>query len=45
MRWAGNVADIVGRRAAYRVRVGKPEVKRVLGRPLRRWKDNEKMDL
>jgi hypothetical protein len=29
----------------YRVRVGKPEGKRPLGRPRRRWEDNIKMDL
>ena len=30
---------------AYRVLVGKPEGKRPLGRPRRRWEDNIKMDL
>jgi hypothetical protein len=29
----------------YRVLVGKPEGKRPLGRPKRRWEDNSKMDL
>ena len=29
----------------YRVLVGKPEGKRPLGRPRRRWEDNIKMDL
>jgi hypothetical protein len=29
----------------YRVLVGKPEGKRLLGKPRRRWKDNIKMDL
>ena len=29
----------------YRVLVGKPEGKRLLGRPRRRWVDNIKMDL
>ena len=33
------------RRGAYRVSVGKPEGKRTLGRPRRRWEDNIKMDL
>ena len=33
------------RRGAYRVLVGKPEGKRSLGRPRRRWEDNIKMDL
>ena len=30
---------------AYRILVGKPERKRPLGRPRRRWEDNIKMDL
>jgi hypothetical protein len=33
------------RRNAYRILVGKPEAKRPLGRPKRRWVDNVKMDL
>jgi hypothetical protein len=33
------------RRSEYRVLVGKPEVKRPLGRPRRRWEDNIKIDL
>jgi hypothetical protein len=33
------------RRDVYRVLVGKPEVKRPLGRPRRRWDENIKMDL
>jgi hypothetical protein len=32
-------------RGVYRVLVGKPEVKRPLGRPRHRWEDNIKMDL
>jgi len=32
-------------RGVYRVLVGKPERKRPLGRPRRRWEDNIKMDL
>jgi len=32
-------------REVYRVLVGKPEGKRPLGRPRRRWEDNIKMDL
>jgi len=32
-------------RGVYRVLVGKPEGKRPLGRPRRRWDDNIKMDL
>ena len=45
MRWAGNVARMGKRRGVYRVLVGKPEGKRPLGRPRRRWEDNIKMDL
>ena len=33
------------RRGVYRVLVGKREGKRPLGRPMRRWEDNIKMDL
>jgi hypothetical protein len=33
------------KRNAYRILVGKPEGKRPLGRPRRRWMDNIKMDL
>jgi hypothetical protein len=32
-------------RNAYNILVGKPEGKRPLGRPRRRWKDNVRMDL
>jgi hypothetical protein len=35
----------MGERGVYRVLVGKPEEKRPLGRPRRRWEDNIKMDL
>jgi hypothetical protein len=45
MRWAGHVARIGERRGVYRVLMGKPEGKRPLGRPWRRWEDNIKMDL
>ena len=37
MRWAGHVAGFGNRRGVYRVLVGKPEGKRPLGRPRRRW--------
>jgi hypothetical protein len=33
------------RRGAYRALVAKPEERRPLGRPRRRWKHNIKMDL
>jgi len=45
MKWAGNVALMGQGRGVYRVLVGKPEGKRPLGRPRRRWEDNIKMDL
>jgi len=37
MRWAGHVTRIGERRGVCRVLVGKPEGKRPLGRPRRRW--------
>jgi len=40
MRWAGHVARMGEERGVYRVLVGKPEGKRQLGRPRRRWVDN-----
>ena len=42
---AGHVARMGERRGVYRVLVGKPERKRPLGKPRRRWKNNIKMDL
>jgi hypothetical protein len=45
MRWSGNVARMEEERSVHRVMVGKPEGKRPLGRPRRRWEDNIKMDL
>ena len=45
MRRAGNVARRVESRSVYRVLVGKPDGKRPLERPRRRWEDNIKMDL
>jgi len=45
MRWAGHVACMGERSGAYRVLVGKPEAKRPIGRPRRRWEDNIKTDL
>ena len=44
-RWARHVAHMEEGRGVYRVLVGKPEGKRPLGRPRRRWEDNIKMDL
>jgi len=45
MRGAGHVARMGEDRGVHRVLVGKPEGKRPLGRPRRRWEDNIKMDL
>ena len=42
---AGHVARICEERGVYRILVGKPEGKRLLGRPRRRWVDNIRMDL
>ena len=45
MRWAGHVVRMGEERGVYRVLVGKPEGKRPLGIPRRRWVDNIRMDL
>jgi hypothetical protein len=45
MRWAVHVARMGEGRGVHRVLVGKPEGRRPLGRPRRRWEDNIKMDL
>jgi hypothetical protein len=37
MRWAVHVARMAQKRKAYRLLVGKPEGRRPLGRPRRRW--------
>jgi hypothetical protein len=42
MRWAGYVARMGEGRGVYMALVGKPEGKRPLGRPRRRWEDNIK---
>ena len=44
MRCAGHVARMGEGRGEYRVLVGKPEGKRPLRRPRRRWEDNVKTD-
>ena len=43
--WVGHVARMGERRGVYRILVGKPERRRPLGRPTRRWEDKIKMDL
>jgi hypothetical protein len=45
MRWAAHVIQMGEKRNVYRLLVGKPEGKRLLGRPKDRWVDNIKMDL
>jgi hypothetical protein len=45
MRWAGHVPRMGEGRGVCRVLLGKPEGKKLLGRPRRRWEDNIKMDL
>ena len=45
MRWAVHVARMGEGRRVHRVPVEKPEGKRPMGRPRRRWEDNIKMDL
>jgi hypothetical protein len=42
LRWAGHMGE---GRGVYRVLVGKPKGKRLLGRPRCRWEDNIKLDL
>jgi hypothetical protein len=45
MRWEEHAARMGEKRNAYEILVGKPEGKRPLGRPRRRWVDNTKIDL
>jgi len=45
MRWAGHLARMREERGVYRILVGKPEGKRPLERPRRRWVDNIRTDL
>jgi hypothetical protein len=45
MRWTGHVARMGEERSVYRVLVGRPEGKRPLRRPRRRWQDNITLDL
>jgi len=45
LRWAGHVARMGVGRGVYRVLIGRPEGKRLVGRPRRRWEDNIKLDL
>jgi len=45
MRWVGHVACMGERRGVYRILVGKPEGKKPLGRPRRKWEGNNGMEL
>jgi hypothetical protein len=45
MSWVGHVVQMGEKRNAYRLLAGKPDGKRPLGRPRRRWVDNIKMEL
>jgi hypothetical protein len=45
MRWAGHLARMGDGRRVYRVLVGRPDSKRQLEIPRRRWEDNIKLDL
>jgi hypothetical protein len=45
MRWAGHVTRMGEERKVYQVLVGKPEGKKPLGKPRRRWEDWVRMDL
>jgi len=45
MRWTGHVARMGEERRVYRVLLGKPEGRRPLGRPRRRWVNNIRTDL
>jgi hypothetical protein len=45
LRWAGHVVRMGEKRGAYRILVGRPEGRRQLGGPRRRWEDDIKMDL
>jgi hypothetical protein len=45
MKWAGHVARMGETKYVYKILVGKPEGKRLLGRPRHRWEDNIQMDV
>jgi hypothetical protein len=45
MRWEEHVARMGEMKNAYNIFVGKPEGKKPLGRPRRRWENNIRMDL
>jgi hypothetical protein len=45
MKWEGHVESVGEGRGVQRVLFWKPEGKRPLGRPRRRWEDNIKTDI
>ena len=45
LRWAGHVARMEEGRSAFKLLIGKPTGKRLLGRPKLRWEDNIRMDI
>jgi hypothetical protein len=45
MSWVGHVVCMGEGRNVYKVLLGKPDGKRLLGRPMRRWEDGNRMDL
>jgi hypothetical protein len=45
LRWPGHVARMEEGRSAFKIVTGRPTGKRPLGRPRRRWEDNNTIDL
>jgi hypothetical protein len=45
LKWPGHVAIMEEGRSAFKILIGKPTGKRILGRPRLRWEDNIRMDL
>jgi hypothetical protein len=45
MRWSGHIEYVVETGNSYRVLVGKPDWKRILGRPRHSWKNTIKITL
>jgi hypothetical protein len=45
MRWTGHVAHVWEKKNVYKILVGKPEGKRLLGRPTCRWEVNIRMSI
>jgi hypothetical protein len=45
VRWVGHIARMGEMRNAYKIMVGRPEGKRPIEKPRRRWEGNIRMDL